>query len=88
MANIPIEIMVKLTYNCVEVIFMAEFCAECFSKIFDEKVTERNYILSKDFDLCEECGEWKRVVVRVRHPRLYMWKMRVKARLEELKRKK
>ena len=30
MANSPIEIMVKLTYNIDEVVNMAEFCPECW----------------------------------------------------------
>lgn len=67
---------------------MAEFCAECFSKVFNEKVTERKYIFSEDLDLCDRCGEWKRVVVRIRHPRFHMWKMKTMARLNWLKRKK
>ncbi len=60
---------------------MAEFCAECFSKVFNEKATKRKYIFSKDPDLCDRCGEWKKVVVRIRYPKLYMWKMKITARL-------
>lgn len=34
--------------------------------------TERDYILTDedDLDLCEGCGEWKRVVVRTRDAKL------------------
>lgn len=42
---------------------MAEFCYDCFKKLFKPKVWER-YILSQDKELCENCGEWKRVVVQ------------------------
>ncbi len=42
---------------------MAEFCLKCFNKIHDTNIDERTYILSDYLDLCEECGEWKRIVV-------------------------
>ncbi len=59
---------------------MAEYCFECFKKMSKEKVKEKDYILSGEPDLCEGCGEWKRVVVRVKNPRLYMWKGKMRAR--------
>lgn len=43
---------------------MAEFCFECFNKIFDSEEKEKDYVLSKQLELCEGCGELKRVVVR------------------------
>ena len=46
-------------------------------KLSKDKVRERDYILSGDLDLCEGCGEWKKVVVRVKHPRIYMWKKKM-----------
>ena len=58
---------------------MAEFCAECFSKVFNEKATTRKYIFSEEPDLCDGCGEWKIVVVRIKHPKVYMLKNRIKA---------
>ena len=42
---------------------MAEFCLECFNKINETTDDESKYIMSDYLDLCEECGEWKRVVV-------------------------
>ena len=63
MANFPIENRVKLTYNAGEVIIMAEFCVECLNKINGETRPKTSYILSFHYELCEECGEWKRVVV-------------------------
>lgn len=66
MSILPIEIMVKLTYNVYGVIKMAEFCLECFNKVFETNEKESAYILSKDLDLCDYCGEFKRVVVRKR----------------------
>ena len=66
MANFPIEIRVKLTYSIIGVIVMAEFCWECFNKVNERKYSRWRYALSLDPDLCEECGQWKRVVVRER----------------------
>lgn len=45
---------------------MSEICLECWRKISDEREPGWKYILSREFDLCEECGEWKRVIVRER----------------------
>lgn len=56
---------------------MAEFCRECFIREFDPSPREiKGIILSDpdDLDLCEGCGEVKRVVVRVRtKPVLLDW---------------
>ena len=67
---------------------MAEFCAECFSKVFNEKPRKWKYLFSEEPDLCDGCGEWKRVVVRIRYPKLYTLKMKIRARIRGLKRKK
>ena len=45
---------------------MAEFCEECWKKINYIKDDSIRFVLSKELDLCEECGEYKRVVVKVR----------------------
>ena len=42
---------------------MAEFCLECFNKINETNDDETKYIMSDYLDLCEECGEWKSVIV-------------------------
>lgn len=42
---------------------MAEFCAKCFDKINGTDSNKRKYILSKNLELCEECGQWAHVVV-------------------------
>lgn len=45
---------------------MAEFCLECYKKINGKAVEGKEYIISKDLDLCEGCGQWKPVVVAER----------------------
>jgi len=49
-----------------EVKGMAEFCLECWNKIMETNDSPKKFIISKDMDLCEECGEWKKVIVRVK----------------------
>ena len=46
---------------------MAEICLECWRKINGDKIKHRKYILSKDLDLCDECGEWKHVIIMSRN---------------------
>ena len=51
---------------------MAEFCLDCWNKLNDSNFTEKEYLISREPDLCEECGEWKPVIIRVRRfPALY-----------------
>ena len=70
MSNFPIEIMVKLTYSIYEVIFMAEFCLECFRKMNPE-FDKYEYILTKELNFCEECGELKHTVLVEKELLLY-----------------
>lgn len=42
---------------------MAEFCLECWAKKNREKPDKKKYIISKETDLCEGCGEIKPVVI-------------------------
>ena len=51
---------------------MSEICVDCWNKIKNAKDTEKMYIVSKDLDLCEECGEYKHVIVRMK--KWYIWK--------------
>ncbi len=53
---------------------MAEFCLDCWNKFNGTKYSEKEYIMSKDLDLCEECGEWKHVTVCRRKGR---WRRRI-----------
>ena len=45
---------------------MAEFCLECWNKINETNDPKSKYIISKDLDLCEGCGEWTYVIVMER----------------------
>ena len=47
----------------MEVIVMAEFCLDCLNKLNERNDPAWRYVISRDLDLCEECGEWKHVVV-------------------------
>ena len=66
MSNFPIEIMVKLTYNIHRGDTMAKFCLECWNKINEREDSPKKYVLTKDLELCEGCGEWKKVIVAER----------------------
>ena len=51
---------------------MAEFCLDCWNKLCEADATEKEYVLSREPDLCEQCGQWKPVIVRRRiFPALY-----------------
>ena len=54
---------------------MAEFCLECWNRINGSNDSKRKYILSKDLDLCEGCGEYKSVIVMERRE-YYLYKLR------------
>ncbi len=43
---------------------MAEFCLECFHQLNGTHYTKADVI--QDFDLCENCGEYKKCVVNLR----------------------
>ncbi len=43
---------------------MAEFCLECWNKINETQDSQWRYLLSLGKDLCEECGQYKKVIIR------------------------
>lgn len=55
---------------------MSEICFDCLNEVFGGKEDAKNYVLSKSFDLCESCGEYKRVVITKRNLRYYARKFR------------
>ena len=42
---------------------MAEICLDCLNNLNNRKDSPQKYILSEELELCEECGEYKRVIV-------------------------
>lgn len=55
---------------------MAEFCLECWNKINGKDDPPSRYIISKDLDTCECCGEWKNIII-VERDYYYLRKFRV-----------
>jgi len=51
---------------------MAEFCYKCWNEINNYDDPPEAYILSWDHDICEGCGQWKRVVIGNRKSLLAM----------------
>ena len=51
---------------------MAEFCPECWNKINHFNDPPEAYTLSWNLDICEGCGQWKRVVIGRRKSILVM----------------
>ena len=47
---------------------MSEICFECFNKSNDYKYTPKDFIISKELGLCEDCGEYKPVIITFRRP--------------------
>jgi len=50
---------------------MAEFCLECWNKIMGTEDPKRKFVLSQKPDFCEECCQWKPVIIRVRKRYLF-----------------
>ena len=46
---------------------MAEFCFKCWNKMHRENYCKWDVKLSWGLDLCEGCGEWKRIVLEKRY---------------------
>jgi hypothetical protein len=42
---------------------MAEFCLECLNKINETNDSKWRYVLSWEKELCEECGQYKHVMI-------------------------
>ena len=63
---------------------MAEFCLDCYNKMMGTNDPARKYHISRELDLCEECGEYKRVIICIKRRYLIaecirdIWDYRVK----------
>ena len=45
--------------------YMAEFCLACWNQINQINTEKNMYVFSKELALCEGCGKWKPVIVRL-----------------------
>ena len=45
---------------------MSELCLDCYNKIMKTHDPRRKFIFSLHRDLCEECGQYKQVIIRVK----------------------
>lgn len=46
---------------------MAELCLDCLNNIMNTNDPASKYILTWKKELCEECGEYKRVIIRMKY---------------------
>lgn len=56
---------------------MSEICFECLNEELGGGEQPKNYVISKHLDLCEHCGEYKRVVIARRDLNYYILKFRI-----------
>lgn len=56
---------------------MSEICFECLNETLGGRLEKKKFIISKDLDLCENCGEYKQVVIAQRNKYHYLYKFRV-----------
>ena len=62
---------------------MAELCLDCWNKIYEMNDTKKKFLISRGYDLCEECGEYKPVIIRMRM--WYLYKELVSEWIEDMK---
>lgn len=55
---------------------MADFCVDCWNKINKTNYKPRKFMLSKELYLCEECGNYKHIILNERKY-YYMYKFRI-----------
>ena len=51
---------------------MSEICLDCWNKLNESNDPARKYMLSWRRELCEDCGQMKRVIIRMRLPYIYL----------------
>ena len=45
---------------------MSEICLDCYNKFENTQEKTKKFITSRKPELCEECGQYKRVIIRYR----------------------
>ena len=63
-SKVCIAFAMQLWYDGTEVMSMAELCLDCWNKLTDSEYSPKCFLFSEEPDLCEECGEWKTVIIR------------------------
>ena len=43
---------------------MSEICLDCYNKFENTQEKPKKFIMSRKPDLCEACGQYKRVIIR------------------------
>ena len=44
---------------------MSEICLDCYNAITNENRKKKEFLTTRKPDICEECGQWKSVIIRV-----------------------
>ena len=57
---------------------MAEFCLEGFTLLHERGIRKEDWVISKDLDFCEHCGQWKKVVVCPRRKHSFFFQFLLK----------
>ncbi len=53
---------------------MAEFCLDCWNKLMNRNDPPQKYRISRELELCEECGQLKPVIICERKSyRIFEW---------------
>ena len=45
---------------------MSEICIDCWNKYMETTDKPRKFLMSRVPELCEDCGQYKRVIIRYR----------------------
>ena len=61
---------------------MAEICVDCWCKEMGSADEAKKVLISRELELCEECGQYKPVVVR--YKMRYIWEDRLQELIENL----
>ena len=63
---------------------MSEICVDCWNKVTENNYRKKKFIVSRQPELCEECGQWKPVIIRYKGR--YILKDRISDLWEDLQR--
>lgn len=55
---------------------MSEICLDCWNKLNETNDPARKYILSWQKEFCDDCGQYKRVIIRMRLHHIYLENIR------------